>query len=103
MDPLERPKPKRQLPNLQQAAQLLGLTQRRTRRSALDRILSVEEMRVRARKRVPRSIFDYVDGAAEEEITLRANRDAFQRLRFHPTALNDVSDPDIDRTFWVTP
>ncbi|MFC8177253.1 alpha-hydroxy-acid oxidizing protein [Rhodococcus sp. NPDC057297] len=94
MDPLERPKPKRQLPNLQQAAQLLGLTQRRTRRSALDRILSVEEMRVRARKRVPRSIFDYVDGAAEEEITLRANRDAFQRLRFHPTALNDVSDPD---------
>ena len=44
-----------------------------------------------ARRRLPRAMFDFIDGAAEDEITLRANRDAFERLRLRPRVLVDVS------------
>ena len=43
----------------------------------LRRSVSVADMRRIARQRVPRGVFDYVDGGAEDERTLRANSDAF--------------------------
>lgn len=52
---------------------------------------SVDELRTRARRRLPRPVFDFIDGGAEDEATLRANRDDFARLTFRPDALVDVS------------
>lgn len=51
---------------------------------------SIEDLRRLARRRLPRAIFDFFDGGAEDEITLRANREAFERLRLVPKVLNDV-------------
>jgi L-lactate dehydrogenase (cytochrome) len=44
-------------------------------------------MRELARRSVPRSVFDYVDGAADDELTSTANREAWQRLTFVPRTL----------------
>src|ERR1043166_7863482 len=46
--------------------------------------INIEELRSQARKRLPRVVFDYIDGGAEDEITLRANREAFNQLAFRP-------------------
>ncbi len=46
------------------------------------------------RRRLPRAIFDFFDGGAEDETTLRDNRAAFERLRLLPKVLVDVSSVD---------
>ncbi len=57
--------------------------------------VNVDDVRQMAKRRLPRAVFDYVDGGADEEITQRENRAAFQALRFSPRVLNDVADVDI--------
>lgn len=57
--------------------------------------INIEDLRAIARRRLPRFVFNYVDGGAEDEVTLRANRDAFARLRFRPRTLVDVSARDL--------
>jgi (S)-mandelate dehydrogenase len=49
--------------------------------------INIGDLRRRARRRLPRVIFDYVDGGAEDEATLRENRAAFGRLAFRPRIL----------------
>ncbi|HUD68699.1 MAG TPA: alpha-hydroxy acid oxidase [Acidimicrobiales bacterium] len=51
---------------------------------ALARLRTVEDARELARRRLPRVVFDYIDGAAETEHTMRANRDAFGSVGFVP-------------------
>lgn len=51
-----------------------------------------------ARRRVPRAVFEFVDGGAGGETTLRANRAAFERAVFDPRWLVDVSDRDTTTT-----
>lgn len=55
--------------------------------------VNVEEARRAARRRLPRMIFDFVDGGAEDEVTLSRNRSAFARIGLVPRALVDVSQP----------
>ena len=55
---------------------------------------SIGDLRRLARRRTPRSVFDYTDGAAEEEISLRRARQLFRRLEFQPAVLRDVSGVD---------
>jgi isopentenyl diphosphate isomerase/L-lactate dehydrogenase-like FMN-dependent dehydrogenase len=52
--------------------------------SKVDQIISVEDLRVVARRRVPRVVFDYLDGGAEGEVTLRENRRAFEEVTLQP-------------------
>jgi L-lactate dehydrogenase (cytochrome) len=52
------------------------------------------ELRAAARRRIPRPVFDYVDGAADEEVSMRANLRAFRRHRFQPRAVADVTSID---------
>jgi len=52
---------------------------------------SIEDLRLAARRKLPRALFDFFDGGAEDEVTLRANRSAFQVWRFRPQVLRDVS------------
>jgi (S)-mandelate dehydrogenase len=53
-------------------------------------------LRELARHRLPRFIFDFFDGGSEEEHTLRANQQAFQRWAWRPHVLRDVSQPRLD-------
>lgn len=63
----------------------------------LARASTVGDLRELARRRTPRSVFDYVDGAAEAEISLERARDAFRRIVFHPRVLRDVASVDLSR------
>jgi len=56
--------------------------------------INIEDLRDMARRRLPRFVFSYVDGGAEDELTLGGNRAAFARLRFRPRTLVDVSKRD---------
>jgi L-lactate dehydrogenase (cytochrome) len=78
---------------------LLGLDRRRQGTTGqLARALTIEDIRALAKRKVPRSVFDYVDGAAEDEISMRANRAAFDAKRFDPRVLRDVSQVDLTTT-----
>jgi len=59
---------------------------------------SIEDLRRRARARLPRMAFDFIDGGADGEESLRANEAAFARLRLRPRALVDVSVRDTSTT-----
>ncbi len=52
---------------------------------------AIEDLRRAAQRHLPRAIFDFFDGGAEDELTLRDNRAAFARLRLMPRVLRDVS------------
>jgi (S)-mandelate dehydrogenase len=64
----------------------------------LKKALSIEDLRAIARKRLPRFVFDYVDGGSEDEVTLHANRESFERLRFRPRTLVNVSQRNLSTT-----
>ncbi|MFE6613011.1 alpha-hydroxy-acid oxidizing protein [Amycolatopsis sp. NPDC057786] len=55
---------------------------------------TIADLRMLARKRTPRAAFDYTDGAAELEDSLRRARQAFRSIEFHPNVLRGVSDVD---------
>jgi (S)-mandelate dehydrogenase len=57
----------------------------------LSKAVNIEDLRVLAKRRLPRAIFDFFDGGAEDEVTLRENRAAFERVRLLPRVLVDVS------------
>jgi L-lactate dehydrogenase (cytochrome)/(S)-mandelate dehydrogenase len=61
----------------------------------LARALSIADLRKLAQRKLPRSVFEFIDGGAEDELTLKENRAAFERLRLAPRVLTDVSAPDI--------
>jgi L-lactate dehydrogenase (cytochrome)/(S)-mandelate dehydrogenase len=67
---------------------------------SLDRMVSVEDFRSLARRRLPKSIFEFVDGGAGQELTLKANRADFERIRLLPRVLTDVSRPSLSTSLW---
>jgi L-lactate dehydrogenase (cytochrome) len=71
----------------------LNPTERRLARAA-----TIADLRAIARRRTPRAAFDYVDGAAAGEISLRRARDLFAQLEFQPSVLRDVSKVDTSTT-----
>ena len=68
---------------------------KKTRRVASPQVVSIEDLRVLARRRLPRVIFDYVDGGAEGEVTLRENCRAFQDVTFRSRHAVAVSHCDL--------
>jgi L-lactate dehydrogenase (cytochrome) len=61
--------------------------------------LSIEDLRNLARRRVPRAIFDYADGGAYQERTLRANTADLDAINFRPRVMVDVSKVKLDTIF----
>ena len=61
----------------------------------LSRAVNIGDLRLAAQKRLPRAIFDFFDGGAEDEIALRDNRAAWERVRLKPRVLRDVSKIDM--------
>ncbi len=53
--------------------------------------VNIADLRRMAQKRLPKVVFDYLDGGAEEEVTLKANREAFESITFRPRHAVDVS------------
>ncbi|MGH3471425.1 MAG: alpha-hydroxy acid oxidase [Nocardioidaceae bacterium] len=80
-------------PLLQTQKMTLDATERRLSVAA-----SVADLRRIARRRTPRSVFDYVDGAAEQELSLARARAAYRRVEFHPQVLHDVEAVDTSTT-----
>ena len=48
------------------------------------RVVNIADLRLSARRRLPRVVFDYLDGGAEGEFTLRENCNAFEEVTFRP-------------------
>jgi isopentenyl diphosphate isomerase/L-lactate dehydrogenase-like FMN-dependent dehydrogenase len=65
---------------------------------SVEHAISVDEMRRQARRRLPRAVFDAIEGAAGDEITMRANREALEQIRLRPRALADVRSRDLSTT-----
>jgi L-lactate dehydrogenase (cytochrome) len=66
-------------------------------------VASVADLRRVARRRAPRAVFDYTDGAAGEELSLQRSRDAYARVEFRPSVLRDVSEVDTSTTILGRP
>ncbi|MBB3051205.1 L-lactate dehydrogenase (cytochrome) [Prauserella isguenensis] len=58
---------------------------------------TIGDLRTIARRRTPRAVFDYTDGAAEQETSLRRAYQSFSKVEFHPNVLRDVSAVDTSR------
>ncbi|HEX9450132.1 MAG TPA: alpha-hydroxy acid oxidase [Burkholderiales bacterium] len=56
--------------------------------------INIDDLRTSARRRLPRAIFEFIDGGAQDETTLRANQEDFRRWRFRTRTLIDVSARD---------
>ena len=59
------------------------------------RLPSIVDLKHRARKRMPRFAFDYVDAAIDQEHGKRRNRDAWHAVELTPRYLRDVSETDL--------
>ncbi len=95
----------RQFPKLSELRPLLRawpLELNPTRRR-LTSALTINDLRTVARRRTPRAVFDYTDGAAESEISLRRARRLFATLEFRPSILRDVSQVDTTTTMLGRP
>jgi isopentenyl diphosphate isomerase/L-lactate dehydrogenase-like FMN-dependent dehydrogenase len=62
----------------------------------MPRVVGPAEARRAARRRLPKPVFDYIDGAADDEFTVAENRRAFQDLAFAPRVLARVAERRLD-------
>jgi L-lactate dehydrogenase (cytochrome) len=62
------------------------------------RVVNVGDLRRLAARRLPRVVFDYVDGGADAEVTLRANCDVYQSVALRPRSAVRTPPPDIATT-----
>src|SRR5688572_13969297 len=66
-------------------------------------VLNIEDLRRAARRRLPRMVFDYIDGGADREVTLRENCRAFERVTFRPRCAVATPSCDLRTTVLGTP
>lgn len=64
---------------------------------------NLEDLRTLARQRLPRGVFEFVDRGVEDEVALRENRAAFERLRLRPRVLRDVTGRSAASTLFDKP
>jgi L-lactate dehydrogenase (cytochrome) len=87
---------KRRIPKYSDLAPLMQFKKPEFSKEArLKRASTVWELRDIAKRRTPQAPFDYTDGAAEGEITLRRAREAFLDIEFRPGILRNVSSIDL--------
>ncbi|NQW72140.1 MAG: alpha-hydroxy-acid oxidizing protein [Actinobacteria bacterium] len=87
----------RRLPRPNEILPLIGRRDRSLTRlqARLERCASIGDLRDLAKRRVPKPDFDYTDGAAGSELTLRRSVEAYSRVEFTPRVLRDVSSVDL--------
>ncbi len=69
-------------------------------RGKLGSALNIADLRALARRRIPHFAFEYVEGGAEDEATLRNNREAFARWRLVPRTLVDTTARSVRSTLF---
>ncbi|GAA4418544.1 quinone-dependent L-lactate dehydrogenase [Georgenia halophila] len=86
----------RQLPRPAEVFELMKLRKPdlNSRRRRLSAALTIDDLRTIARRRTPAAAFDYTDGAAEGELSLRRARQAFEDVEFHPDVLRPAEVVD---------
>jgi L-lactate dehydrogenase (cytochrome) len=89
---------KRRFPRASDVARFVGPSLRRTEADPWSRVRTTADFRALARRRTPRAVFDYVEGAAELELSRERAVAAFDRVVFHPHVLRDVSTVDVSTT-----
>ncbi len=72
-------------------------------RRRLARAANVDDLRRLAKRRLPGGVFDYIDGAAEDEVTYRRNESAFDDIQFAPRVLRNVTSVDTSTTLMGSP
>ena len=72
----------------------LNAVRRRLVRRPLGRVVSVSDLRAMAKRRLPRGVFDYIEGGAEDEVTMARNVAAYGRVEFRPRVLRDTTSVD---------
>jgi isopentenyl diphosphate isomerase/L-lactate dehydrogenase-like FMN-dependent dehydrogenase len=60
--------------------------------------INIEDLRRLARRRLPGAVFDYIDGGAEGEVTMRENCSIFERVRFRPRNASAMGTTDLRTT-----
>ena len=65
---------------------------------ALERAVTIADLRLLARRRLPRAVFDFIDGGAMDESTLRANEADFGHWRLMPRVAVGVAERDLSAT-----
>jgi (S)-2-hydroxy-acid oxidase len=58
-------------------------------------VTNVNDYEAIAKEKLPKMIYDYYASGAEDQWTLKENRNAFSRIRFRPRILKDVSEMDL--------
>ncbi|MGO2541346.1 MAG: alpha-hydroxy acid oxidase [Specibacter sp.] len=87
---------RRRMPKYSELAPLMQFKKPEFSQAAkLRRTNTIWDLRDMAKRRTPKAPFDYTDGAAEAEITLRRARAAFLDIEFRPGILRDVSSIDL--------
>ena len=88
---------KRQFPRWKNIKPLLGwsLPKFPLEDRKLKRAVNLQELRLLARKRVAKAVFDYVDGGANDELSYQRSAETFSKVQFHARVLRDVSKIDL--------
>lgn len=83
---------KRQFPSPRDLMPLMQFKKPETnaKKRRLTSALTIEDLRLIAKRRTPTAAFDYTDGSAEAELSLQRARQAFQDIEFTPSILRDV-------------
>ena len=85
---------KRQLPRWKNIKPLLGWSIPKYPRSdkKLNNVVNLAELRLLAKRRVPKAVFDYVDGGANDELAYARSQEIYSRIEFRARVLRDVSN-----------
>ncbi|MBM3547355.1 MAG: alpha-hydroxy-acid oxidizing protein [Alphaproteobacteria bacterium] len=67
---------------------------------SLARLYNIDDLRLAAKRRLPKGIFEYVDRGTEGETSLRENRAAFERIRFLPRVLAETATRSLGTTLF---
>ena len=88
---------KRQLPRWKSIKPLLGwgLPKSPLRDRKLNSVVNLAELRSLAKRRVPKAVFDYVDGGANDELAYARSQEIYSRVEFKARVLRDVSVIDL--------
>src|SRR3954447_9269655 len=66
----------------------------------VEEALNVHDLRRMAKCRLPKWLFEFVDRGTDDEVALRNNRAAFERIKLRPRSLVDVSGRRLDTTIY---
>ncbi len=66
----------------------------------LNRAVTIADLQAMARSRLPAFVLEYLEGGAENEWTLRRNREVFSDIEFRPSTLTGVGVPDLSTTIF---